>query len=146
MGVVRVFEKVRDKKDCTLVLLGSLASDDPEGLGIQEKVMERVVKSKYKDDMKILLIENDVLANCLQRASSVVIQKSLKEGFSLTVSEALYKGTPVVASKTGGIPLQVIDGKNGFLDHPLDTIGFSKSIIRIMENDLLRKEMGANGK
>lgn len=108
--------------------------------------MERVVKSKYKDDMKILLIENDVLANCLQRASSVVIQKSLKEGFSLTVSEALYKGTPVVASKTGGIPLQVIDGKNGFLDHPLDTIGFSKSIIRIMENDLLRKEMGANGK
>jgi len=146
LGVVQVFEKVREKKDCTLVLLGSLASDDPEGSGIHAKVMERVAKSKYKSDVKIVLVENDTLANCLQRASSVVIQKSLKEGFGLTVSEALYKGTPVVASKIGGIPLQVINGKNGFLNHPLDTIGFSKNVIRIMEDDLLRKEMGANGK
>jgi len=86
------------------------------------------------------------LVNCVQSASSVVIQKSKKEGFCLTVSEALYKGTPVVASDVGGIPMQVIDGFNGFLHKPNETRMFSKSVARILGDERLRKELGRNGK
>jgi trehalose synthase len=82
----------------------------------------------------------------LQRASSVVIQKSLKEGFGLTVTEALYKGTPVVASKVGGIPLQVIDGENGFLHSPHDLKGFSESVLKLLKDEKLRATMGKAGK
>ncbi|MEA3229643.1 MAG: glycosyltransferase, partial [archaeon] len=96
--VVDIFELVREKVDCQLVLLGSLASDDPEGQKIFEKVGNKVKKSKYKKDIKLILVENNVLVNSLQRASSVIIQKSMREGFGLVISESLFKGTPVVAS------------------------------------------------
>jgi trehalose synthase len=86
------------------------------------------------------------VVNCLQRKSAVIIQRSLREGFGLTVSEALYKGTPVVASNVGGIPLQIIHGENGFLHKPNDIDGFAKSIVKLLKNDKLRKKMGKNGK
>jgi trehalose synthase len=91
-------------------------------------------------------VDNAFLVNCLQRASSVVIQKSLKEGFGLTVTEALYKGTPVVASKVGGIPLQVIDGQNGFLHSPHNLKGFTDSVIKLLKDEKLRATMGSAGK
>ena len=146
VGVIKIFELVRERVNCKLVLLGSFAIDDPEGQEIFKKVEKRAEKSKYNRDIKILLIHNDILVNCLQRASSVVIQKSLREGFGLTVSEALYKGIPVVASGVGGIPLQVIDGVNGFLHEFRDIKGFSGSIIKILKNEKLRYKLGRNGK
>jgi trehalose synthase len=146
LGVIRVFEVVRQKLDCQLVLLGAFATDDPEGQQIYEKVRKKVNKSKFKKDIKLLLNGTDLMVNCLQTASSVVIQKSLREGFGLVVSEALWKNTPVVASNVGGIPLQVINGVNGFLHEPKDVRGFSESIIRLLNDKKLREEMGKNGK
>jgi trehalose synthase len=146
LGVVKVFEDVREKADCRLVLLGSLALDDPEGQSIFEQVRQEVEKSKYKKDITLILADNDFLVNCLQRASSVVIQKSLKEGFGLTITEALYKGTPVVASAVGGIPLQVVNGVNGFLHEPGDARCFSESVLKLLGDQKLREELGKNGK
>lgn len=146
IGVLKVFEEVRQKVNCQLVLLGDFASDDPEGQKIFENVKERTKKSKYEKDIKVLVVSNNFLVNCLQRASSVVIQKSLREGFGLTVSEALYKGTPVVASNVGGIPLQVIDGINGFLNEPKDYKGFSRSILKLLSDENLRTKFGEKGK
>jgi trehalose synthase len=145
LGVIKVFESVRDKADCRLVLLGSLALDDPEGQRIFERVRAKAEKSRHRNDIKLILAENDFLVNCLQKASSVVMQKSLREGFGLTVSEALYKGTPVVASAVGGIPLQVVDGVNGFLHEPANVRGFSGSVLKLLGDDKLRLELGKNG-
>ena len=146
IGVVKIFEWVRKKMDCQLVLLGQFATDDPEGHKILLSLQKKVDKSPFKHDIKLLVVDNAFLVNCLQRASSVVIQKSLKEGFGLTVTEALYKGTPVVASKVGGIPLQVIDGENGFLHSPHDLQGFSGSVIKLLKDEKLRATMGKAGK
>ena len=146
IGVLKVFEKVRQKAKCQLVLLGDFASDDPEGQKIFENVEEKVKKSPYEKDIKVMVVSNNFLVNCLQRASSVVVQKSIREGFGLTVSEALYKGTPVVASNVGGIPLQVIDGVNGFLHEPKDYDGFSRSILKLLENENLRVKFGEKGR
>jgi trehalose synthase len=146
IGVVKIFERVRKKMDCQLVLLGQFATDDPEGHKILMSLQKKVDKSAHKHDIKLLVVDNAFLVNCLQRASAVVIQKSLKEGFGLTVTEALYKGTPVVASKVGGIPLQVIDGENGFLHSPHDLNGFTDSIIKLLKDEKLRETMGHAGK
>ena len=146
IGVVRVFERVRKKMDCQLALLGQFATDDPEGQKVFQALEKKVDKSPFKKDIKLLMVDNAFLVNCLQRASSVVIQKSLKEGFGLTVSEALYKGIPVVASNVGGIPIQVLDGVNGYLHDPYDYGGFSGSIIKLLENKKKREEMGEVGK
>jgi trehalose synthase len=146
VGVLKVFEFVRKKTDCQLVLLGQFASDDPEGQRIFQRVEQKIAKSKYKNDVILLLIDNNFLVNCLQRASSVVIQKSLKEGFGLTVSEALFKGTPVVASNVGGIPLQVLNGVTGFLHEPADYFGFSASILKLLKDENLRLQLGKNGR
>ena len=97
-------------------------------------------------DVIIITAENQILVNCLQRSSDVIIQKSLKEGFGLTVTEALWKGKPVVASNVGGIPLQIKDGENGFLVDPYDIEGFANRIIKILENPDLGKKMGERGK
>lgn len=146
LGVLDVFELMRKKVDCQIVFLGSLAADDPEGVKIFEKVECRAQKSNYQKDIKLILMDNDFLVNCLQRVSSVIIQKSIREGFGLTVSEALFKGTPVVASNVGGIPTQIIDGYNGFLHDPKDTVGFSESILKLLKNETLRKKFGENGR
>jgi len=144
--VVNIFDRVRKEADCQLVMLGSLATDDPEGQRIFEKVEKAVRKSKYQKDIKLILLESDILVNIIQRASSVVIQKSSREGFGLVVSEALYKGTPVVASRIGGIPLQVVDGVTGYLHDPKDFEGFVRSIIKLLKDKKLREKLGKNGK
>ncbi|MBU7042096.1 MAG: glycosyltransferase [Theionarchaea archaeon] len=146
LGVIRVFEMVRKREPCQLVLLGSFASDDPEGHTMLKKVEKRVGKSKYKKDISLILNGPDILVNSLQRASAVVIQKSLREGFALTVSEALYKKTPVVASKVGGIPLQVLDGVNGYLHEPKDYTGFAKSILTLLRDEDMRSQFGEQGR
>jgi trehalose synthase len=146
LGVIRVFEMVCKREPCQLVLLGSFAADDPEGHSMLKKVEKRVEKSKYKKNISLILNGPDILVNSLQRASAVVIQKSLREGFALTVSEALYKKTPVVASRVGGIPLQVLDGVNGFLHEPKDHVGFAKSILTLLRDEDMRSQFGERGR
>jgi len=142
-GVVKVFKKVRESHDCQLVLIGSMASDDPES----EEIYRRMVIDHDKNpDIKIISATNDVLVNALQRVSACVLQKSTREGFALTVSEALWKGTPVVASDVGGIPAQIQDGVNGYLVSPTDYTGCAKRVSKILGDEKLAHTMGVKGK
>jgi len=140
LGVIKAFEIIKKQVDCKLVLLGSMASDDPEGDIIYNHLMEKV---KGNRDIIIINFSDDFLVNCLQRASDVVIQKSTREGFGLTVTEALWKGTPVVAGNVGGIPLQVIDGKNGYLIN--DVKECADRTVKLLKDPKLREEFGAVG-
>ena len=146
MGVIKIFKKVKSKIDCRLVLCGSMAVDDPEGIQVYEQILNCAQKMIDNKDIIIFSIENDILVNVLQRVSSVIVQKSIREGFGLTVSEALWKETPVVASNVGGIPLQITDGENGFLVKPLDYNGFADRIIYLLENPSKAEQIGKKGK
>ncbi len=145
-GVIKIFKKVREKIDCRLILCGSMATDDPEGILIYERLVKQEKKLLENGDIIFLTAENNILVNILQNVSDVIIQKSIREGFGLTVTEALWKEKPVVASNIGGIPLQIKDGKNGFLLDPMDYSGFADRIIEILRHPDLGKELGKNGK
>ncbi|MCK4224631.1 MAG: glycosyltransferase [candidate division Zixibacteria bacterium] len=145
-GVIQVFKLVKKKVDCRLVLCGSMAADDPEGWMIYEKVERKAKDLIENKDVILITSENSILVNALQRVSAVIIQKSTREGFGLTVTEALWKGTPVVTSNIGGIPLQVTDGENGFLVEVGDKKGFAERIIQLLKNPDLTEEMGKKGK
>jgi len=138
-GVIEVFKKVKKKTDCQLILLGNSATDDPEGLKIYYEVAKKAKKIK---DVTLLLNvnNNDLVVNALQRVSEVVLQKSIREGFALTVSEALWKGTPVIGGNVGGIPNQVIDGKNGYLVNNIEEC--ADRTIKLLKDDRSRKKMG----
>ena len=141
-GVVKVFELVKKEVDCQLVLCGNLATDDPEGRKIYERVSQKV---KNRNDVILILEENNILVNALQTTASVVLQKSIREGFGLTVTEALWKKRPVVASEVGGIPLQIIDGKTGFLVEPNDIEGCARKVVQILKEPELARQLGENG-
>ncbi len=143
IGTIEAFRLARKHVDCQLVLTGSLAIDDPEGEAIYRKTLEKVEGDR---DIHILLLPpfSDMDINALQRASAVVLQKSLKEGFGLTVSEAMWKGRPVIAGATGGIPLQIRNGINGFLVHTIEGTAFS--IRRLLRSPELADRMGRNAK
>ena len=147
-GVIQVFKLVKETIDCRLVLCGNLATDDPEGIRMYERT-ERDVQKLIKQGDVILVTEpaasNFIFINALQRKSSVIVQKSSKEGFGLVVTEALWKGTPVVASNIGGIPLQIQDGENGFLLDFEDTQGFADKILTLLKDPALAEEMGKKG-
>ncbi len=145
-GVLEAFELVRKKIDCRLVLCGSMAPDDPEAQHLYEKIREKARGMIEKGEVVLVISENNILVNALQRAASVVVQKSFREGFGLTISEALWKETPVVASNVGGIHIQIKDGDNGFLVEPKNTKGFAKRIIKLLENPKIGEEMGKKGK
>ncbi len=146
IGVVEVFEKVKQKVDCRLVMCGNMASDDPEGLMIFDKIKKRGKCLIDSNDLILLTIESNILVNALQRSAAVVIQKSLREGFGLTVTEALWKERPVIASNVGGIPLQLEDEVDGFLLEPDDIDGFAERTIEILKNPSLAKKLGKKGK
>ncbi len=143
LGVIKIFESVKKQVNCQLLLVGSMASDDPEGQEMVEKIEHEI---EDKENIHLIINASDIVTNAIQRASTVVLQKSLKEGFALTVSEALLKGTPVVASNVGGIPSQVIDGENGFLLQPTDYEGFKKKIIWLLDHPTEAKKMGEKGR
>ncbi len=145
-GVIQVFKLVKKKVDCRLVLCGSMAADDPEGWMIYERVERKAKDWIENKDVILITSENSILVNALQRTSAVIIQKSTREGFGLTVTEALWKGTPVVTSNIGGIPIQIIDGENGFLVEARDKKGFAERIIQLLEKPDLAQEMGKKGK
>jgi trehalose synthase len=143
LGVIQVFEMVKKSMDCQLVLAGGTATDDPES----EKVLEEV-KNRASDnpDIHILLIppESDIEINALQRAATIILQKSIKEGFGLTVTEALWKGKPVVASAVGGIQLQVKNNFTGLLCHSVD--GAAYAIKRLLSNPKYATWLGKNAR
>jgi len=109
-GVIRAFLLAREEVDATLVLLGNVASDDPEG----QEVFESLLSHK-EERIIILTAEDSALVNALQRRAAVVLQKSLREGFGLTVTEAMWKGAAVIGGDCGGIRHQIEDGVNGYL-------------------------------
>ncbi|MFC1509942.1 glycosyltransferase, partial [Candidatus Omnitrophota bacterium] len=94
----------------------------------------------------LITLESNILVNVLQRMAAVVIQKSIREGFGLTVTEAMWKSRPVVASNVGGIPLQIEDGKDGFLVEPNDIDGIADRIIECINNPKLGKKLGTAGR
>ena len=145
-NVIEMFKLVKAKIDCRLVLCGSMAADDPEGIQIYQKILQRANNHVAKRDVILLTVEDNILVNALQRISSVVIQKSIREGFGLTVTEALWKEKPVVASNVGGIPLQMADGETGYLIDPTDIKTGAARVISILENPAEAKRLGANGR
>ena len=143
VGVIDVYRKVKKHVDCQMVLAGGGATDDPEGA----KVLEDVQNAAADDpDIHVLLLQpgSDIEINALQRASSVVLQKSLKEGFGLTVAEALWKAKPVIAGAVGGIPQQITHKFSGILTYSIDgTVYYLKQLLNDQE---YAKKLGANGR
>lgn len=142
LGVLEAYRQVRKYNDCQLILAGGGASDDPEGVQVLNEVRER---AGHDPDIHILLLpQNDIEINALQRASTVIIQKSLKEGFGLTVAEGLWKAKPVVASAVGGIPLQVTHKYSGLLCHSIEGAAFA--IKQLLHSPEYAKKLGENGR
>ncbi|MFA5075598.1 MAG: glycosyltransferase, partial [Candidatus Babeliales bacterium] len=142
VGVIEAYKKVKKYIDCRLILAGGTAADDPEGIQVLEEVREHAGKDK---DIHILLMQqNDIDVNALQRASDVIMQKSLREGFGLTVSEALWKSKAVVASHVGGIPLQIKNKYSGLLCRSIDGAAFA--VKQLLNNPGYAKKLGENGK
>jgi trehalose synthase len=144
--VIDIFREVRKKVDCRLVLCGSMASDDPEALEIFSHIQGCAGRLTPNKDVILITNENNILVNAIQRAASVIIQRSSKEGFGLTVAEALWKEKPVVASNIGGILLQIEDGVSGYLVNPDDTDGFVQRTVELLEHPDLGRQMGQMGK
>jgi trehalose synthase len=143
LGVIEAYRMVRRSVKCRLVLAGGGATDDPEG----DTVLNEVREAAGNDPLIHLLMlppNSDVEINALQRASAVIVQKSLREGFGLTVSEALWKGRPVVASAVGGIPLQVRHRYSGLLVHSVEGAAFA--IKQLLNNPSYAQRLGENGK
>jgi len=143
LGVLKTFEKVKRSVDCRLVLLGNMAADDPEGPMIFEEVTREAGRL---DDVRLITQTDPVLVNALQRRAATVVQLSQREGFGLTVSEALWKGTPVVATEVGGIPLQIEDGSSGYLVAPGDYEAAAERIATLLSDGALQETLGAAGR
>ncbi|MBN1823920.1 MAG: glycosyltransferase, partial [Endomicrobiales bacterium] len=142
VGVIEAYRLVKKYIDCRLVLAGGGATDDPEGKKVLDEVRERAGNDR---DIHILLLpQDDIIINALQRASDVILQKSIKEGFGLTVSEALWKGKPVVASNVGGIPLQITHRYSGLLCNSVEGAAFE--IKQLLNHPAYAKKLGANGR
>ncbi len=134
-GVIDAFRIARKEVDCTLVLAGNVALDDPEGVEVFASLRNRV-----EERIRIVSVQDSALVNALQRRAAVVLQKSVREGFGLTVTEAMWKGTPVIGGNVGGIRHQIRDGENGFL---VDTVEQAAArIVQVLKDEKLRQELG----
>lgn len=143
LGVIKAYKLVKQHIDLQLVLAGGGATDDPEGPAIMQQVQEEADKDK---DIFVLFLppSSDIEINALQRGSTVVLQKSLKEGFGLTVSEAMWKAKPTIASAVGGIPLQIAHKHSGILTHSIE--GTSYWIKQLINEPEYAKRLGENGR
>jgi trehalose synthase len=135
-GVIEAFEIAREKIDATLVLLGNVATDDPEG----QEVFESLLQHK-EDRIHILTVEDSALVNALQRHATVILQKSIREGFGLTATEAMWKRAPVIAGRCGGLKHQIDDGVNGFLVGSVQEA--ADRIVQLIRDRKLRAELGS---
>ena len=145
IGVIDAYRQVTERMpDAQLAMVGSMATDDPEGMEYFQKTFEY---ADGDEDIKILSNLNNVGAievNAFQSQSDICLQKSIREGFGLTVTEALWKGRPTVAGNVGGIPLQIEDGVSGFLvDSPAQC---AERCLEILADPGLGKQLGREGK
>ncbi|HEV8342583.1 MAG TPA: glycosyltransferase [Candidatus Binatia bacterium] len=138
-GVIKVYKLASREVDCLLVLLGNVATDDPEGQEVYQSLL-----SFRSDRIRVLSHEDTALVNALQRRAAVVLQKSIREGFGLTVAEAMWKGTPVIGGNAGGIRYQIQDGLNGFLVSSVEEA--ADRVVHLIKDEKLRKQMGKRAK
>lgn len=144
---INTFRVVRRERKCQLILAGGMAADDPEG----ERILDDIYRMTSADeDIHVLLLplsdrkENYLEVNALQRAASVIMQPSTREGFGLVVTEALWKGKPIIAADVGAMPLQVMDGYTGyFYETPHRT---ARRIISLLDRPRVGMRMGERGK
>jgi trehalose synthase len=143
IGVIDSFQMARRYVDARLLLVGGTATDDPEGAQVLAEVQER---AGHDPDIIILSLPptSHIEINAIQRASTIVMQKSLKEGFGLTVSEALWKGKPVIAGAVGGIPLQITHKYSGILTHSID--GAAYWLKQLLSEPAYARRLGLNGR
>ena len=139
MGVIDAFRKAREQVDCRLVLVGNNASDDPEG----GKILE-TIESVADEGIIVLAVDDPTLVNALQRSTAVVLQKSTREGFGLTVTEAMWKGAAVIGGDVGGIRHQIKDEWNGFLVSTPDQA--AARIVQLIKDPGLREQVGSRAK
>ena len=143
VGVIQAYKLAKKYVDCQLVLAGGGATDDPEGAVVLQEVMEAA-----GDDQDVIILNlppwSALEVNALQRISTVLIQKSLKEGFGLTVTEGLWKSKPVIAGAVGGIPTQVIHKLTGVLVHSVE--GCAYQIRYLLTHPEFAAQLGRNGR
>lgn len=138
-GVIEAFKLARGEIDATLVLLGNIATDDPEGEEVYQSLLG------HQDERIIILARQDTaLVNALQSRAAVVLQKSIREGFGLTVTEAMWKGTPVIGGNVGGIRYQIEDGVNGFLVSSVEEA--AQRMVQLIADEGLRERIGQRAK
>ncbi len=143
LGVISAYRLVKKNRDCQLLLAGGGANDDPEG----ELVLKEVEEAASNDpDIHVALLPpfSDLEINALVRGSTIVFQKSIREGFGLTVTEALWKGKPVIGGAVGGIKLQIMNGITGFLVHSPE--GAANRALELLSSPDLREKLGENGR
>ncbi len=134
-GVIEAFKLAREEIPCTLVLLGNVATDDPEGGEVYNSLLDQ------REERIIIISRQDTaLVNALQRHAAVVMQKSLREGFGLTVTEAMWKGAAVIGGNAGGISYQIEDGVNGFLVSTIEEA--ADKMVRLIRDEDLRSNLG----
>lgn len=143
LGVIDVYRLVKKYIDCRLVLAGGTATDDPESNKVLSEVTEKV---KGDSDIHVLAVPaaSDIEINALQRAADVILQKSVREGFALTVTEALWKAKPVVASAVGGIPLQIKHKYSGLLSRTIE--GTAYWVKQLLNSPDYAKTLGESGR
>ena len=139
-GVVEAFKLARQQIDARLVLLGNFATDDPEG----EEIFHSLCDSREERILILTSGDDTALVNALQTRAAVVLQKSLREGFGLTVAEAMWKGAPVIGGNVGGIRYQIQDGVNGFLVSSIEET--AKRMVELISHKELRDEMGSKAR
>lgn len=139
-GVIEAFKRASKKVDATLVLLGNAATDDPEG----HQVFQSILKNQSPRILILPFGDDTMLVNALQTYSTVVFQKSVREGFGLTVTEAMWKGTPVIGGNVGGIRYQIQNGQNGFLVN--DVQEASECLIELLKKPSLCRSLGKRAK
>jgi trehalose synthase len=145
IGVIRAYRMVKEKvPDVQLLLAGSLAHDDPEGMRLYDDLLK-----ERGDDRDLYLLSNvqqvgNTTINAFQREADVAVQKSIREGFGLTVAEAAWKAKPVIGGRAGGITLQIDDGRTGYL---VDTVEeCAERTLELLENPDRARLMGEAGR
>jgi trehalose synthase len=143
VGVIQAYKLAKEHVDCQLVLAGGGAVDDPEGMRVLADVRQA---AENDPDIFVLFLPPaaDLEINALQRGSTIVLQKSLKEGFGLTVAEALWKSKPVIATAVGGIQLQITHKYSGILTHSIEGTAFW--IKQLLNEPEYAQKLGVNGR
>ncbi len=143
LGVIKAFKIAKKFNLCRLVLAGGGATDDPEGEEVYREVLE---EAGNDPDIMVLMLPSEAhsVVNALQRIASIVVQKSTKEGFGLTVTEGMWKSKPVIAGAVGGITKQVFDYQTGFLVHSIE--GAAYRMRYLLNRPQMMRKIGKTGR